>query len=218
MQFFVKRCQSSPSDPVAPGTARFGRELGVSMTVRAGTEFTREETELIDLLHTTIDSFFTILSEKQQSIDPFLEHKEAWLEIDPTRFTQVLTNLISNTSKYSPNGSQLIVRSAIDGDSWTVCVEDNGRGIAQEDQAKLFNLFYRTPDALDSATSGTGIGLFISKQIVDLHGGQNDLRSVLGEGTTVTLSVPSVRITPMTSLPGKPEDFSNTLDQLDEAV
>lgn len=177
----------------------------------------RQETELCGLLHSSVDGFQTILGEKQQSISLNIEHADAWVDIDPMRVAQVISNLISNASKYSADGSVMTVKSSIDGDDWVVSVEDHGHGIDEEHYEQLFTLFYRTPEAQASATQGTGIGLFISKQIIDMHCGQIGLQSKVGKGTTVTVRLPGIRTAPMDAT-GEPVNFSNAFNELDQAV
>lgn len=175
-----------------------------------------EEIEVSNLVDATVDGFLTILADKQQTISLKTEHEAIWLDIDSSRVAQVITNLVNNASKYSPGGSEITVSSALDGNDWVLSVTDTGPGIASEHQGQLFTLFYRTPDAYESATPGTGIGLYLSKQIVELHGGTVQLHSTVGKGTTVTFRVPGVRTGPS----GETADihtFSNSFERLEEA-
>ena len=81
----------------------------------------------------------------------------------------------------------------------------------------MFTLFYRTPAALESSIPGTGIGLYVSKQIIELHKGQISLESASGRGTTVTARLKGVRNEPSkSSMP--PAGFANTLETIDDAV
>ncbi len=176
-----------------------------------------EEAETTALLRNVVDGFLTILDEKGQQASLVLEHPEAWLKADQTRIAQVLTNLISNASKYSPRNSSIGVTSRLSKDEWVVSVADEGHGISKEDQQGLFTMFYRTPGAQNSSVAGTGIGLFVSKQIVELHGGQIKLESSVGQGTTVTFRLPGVTRQPGSQPIAKPA-FSNKFDEIDDAV
>ncbi len=175
-----------------------------------------EETGMKELLRSTLEGMETVIGDRNQSLTHVVDHPELWLEIDPVRMTQVICNLVNNASKYSPGGSTVTVTSMQDGDQWVMTVEDEGMGISETHQDQLFALFYRTPDAHHSAVPGTGIGLYISKQIVDLHGGKIELRSAEGRGTTVTVRIPGVRSAPIESKPRR-TGFANTLEALDEA-
>ena len=109
------------------------------------------------------------------------------------------------------------VESYREGDSIVVTVSDEGPGILEEDQKQLFTLFYRTPGALDSSVPGTGIGLYVSKQIVGLHGGKISLSSVPGEGTSVSVRLFGAR-REQSEDSGLGRQFWNALQDLDEAV
>lgn len=177
----------------------------------------REMTELRDLIQSTVDGLLTILRDRQQIVSLNLDHTEVWMDLDQTRIAQVLTNLISNASKYSPEGSTVAVTSTLDGDDWVLKVQDQGHGIPVEQQEQLFTLFYRTPDARASATPGTGIGLYVSKQIIDMHEGHIGLNSSPGEGTTVTVRLSGL-IESRFGLADEPQAFGNAFDALDKAV
>jgi signal transduction histidine kinase len=114
---------------------------------------------------------------------------------DPTRLAQMLDNLVSNAIKFTPSGGSVTITTATrDGDT-VLEVVDSGVGIAPVDQTQLFDRFFRTPDAAARATPGTGLGLTITKAIVDAHGGSIDVTSAVGRGTTFTVRLPLVRQT-----------------------
>jgi PAS domain S-box-containing protein len=108
---------------------------------------------------------------------------------DPARLAQVLTNLVGNAVKYSPKGGTIRVRAQPTSDHVELSVQDEGIGISPEQQVHLFEKFYRA-DASNTAIGGTGLGLNISKQIVELHGGQIWVKSEYGVGTTFFFTLP----------------------------
>ncbi len=110
-------------------------------------------------------------------------------EADEMRLTQVLENLLSNAVKYSPGGGQVRVTLAVVGEGVRVAVSDRGRGMTSEQLARAFDKFYRS-DTADTAPSGTGLGLFIAKSIIEAHGGSLSAESRLGEGTTICFILP----------------------------
>ena len=115
-----------------------------------------------------------------------------WLEahIDAARISQVLDNLVSNAIKYSPDGGDVMV-SLRSEDGHMVCsVSDTGMGMSQQDQEEVFAKFFRSAAVRNSAIPGVGLGLSISKAIVEAHGGRVSLRSEVGKGTTFTFAVP----------------------------
>jgi two-component system, OmpR family, phosphate regulon sensor histidine kinase PhoR len=106
------------------------------------------------------------------------------------RLRQVLDNLLSNAIKYSPADSTVFVVGARTGDSAQVQVIDHGHGMSPEGVRRVFEKFYRGPTARMSTTPGLGIGLALSKAIVEQHGGTLSCHSSLGEGTVFTLTLP----------------------------
>ncbi|HET7036104.1 MAG TPA: GAF domain-containing sensor histidine kinase, partial [Thermomicrobiaceae bacterium] len=112
---------------------------------------------------------------------------------DPARLDQVLTNLISNALKYSPNGGEVLVRVRPRGTGAEVSVRDQGLGIAPEQQPRLFQPFARLPAAIlrdGEGVSGSGLGLYICRQIVERHGGTIVVESAPGVGSTFTVRLP----------------------------
>ncbi len=104
------------------------------------------------------------------------------------RVLQILVNLIGNAVRYSPEGSQVWVRGEIVGDSVTITVADQGRGIAPEDQARIFDKFERL-GRRDSG--GSGLGLYISRRLARAMGGDIVIDSAPGQGARFTLSLPA---------------------------
>jgi signal transduction histidine kinase len=107
---------------------------------------------------------------------------------DSTRLAQVFDNLFTNASKYAP-GSKVFLAVSIEQQSAVIAISDNGPGIAGEHLSQLFKRFYRLPSN-DSNIRGTGLGLFICRQIVRAHGGSIWAESELGEGTTFYVKLP----------------------------
>ena len=110
--------------------------------------------------------------------------------VDSARISQVLDNLVSNAIKYSPGGGEVVVSLARE-DGHVACrVTDTGMGMTPEDSSEVFAKFFRTSSVRRTAIPGVGLGLPISKAIVEAHGGTIDVDSTLGEGTTFTFRVP----------------------------
>lgn len=109
---------------------------------------------------------------------------------DGQRVEQVLANLLSNALRHAPSGGAITVRVWAEADWVGFSVEDTGSGIAPEDLPHLFDRFYRVDKARSRADGGTGLGLSIAKQLVEAHGGEITVRSVVGEGSTFTVRLP----------------------------
>jgi signal transduction histidine kinase len=109
---------------------------------------------------------------------------------DPGQLDQVMTNLLSNAVKYTPAGGRVEVAATAEPEWAVVQVADTGIGIPERDQKDLFTRFKRASNATASRIPGTGLGLVIVKMIVVNHGGEVELESTEGTGTTVTVRLP----------------------------
>lgn len=112
--------------------------------------------------------------------------------VDPRLLRQIVTNLISNAIKYSPQGSEIQVLLEPHNGQVVITVRDQGIGIPETDRSRLFAAFQRASNV--GSITGTGLGLAIVKQSVDLHGGSIQLESEVGNGTTVRVELPARRI------------------------
>ncbi len=109
---------------------------------------------------------------------------------DRLRVSQILGNLVSNAYKYSPEGTSVTVRVVEEGEYVHIDVADQGMGIPQEEQAQLFEKFFRSKEVINRGINGTGLGLFVVKHLVTAHGGRIWLTSEVGKGTTVSFTLP----------------------------
>lgn len=117
------------------------------------------------------------------------------LYADERKLKQVLINLLSNAVKFTPPGGSVEVRSDIEPDgAYTISVVDSGVGIAPEDIDKALAPFGQIDSGLDRKYEGTGLGLPLTKSLVEAHGGTLTLESSLGVGTTIKVRFPGDRI------------------------
>ncbi len=143
-----------------------------------------------------------VIASAREVCDPLLERKSISLEFndewpsgekvngDGHRIEQVLTNLIGNAVKFSPEQSVIRFKSTKSEGGWHVEVHDQGIGIAESDLPDTFERFYRADTARDAQIQGSGLGLYICKAIVEGHGGSIGLTSQIGKGTKVWFSIP----------------------------
>jgi len=118
------------------------------------------------------------------------------LRADPIRLAQMMDNLVSNAIKFTPVDGHVTVSTTVRGGEAVFEVADSGIGVATVDQAQLFDRFFRTRAAVARATPGTGLGLTITKAIVDAHGGSIDVTSAVGVGTTFRVRLPLSHASP----------------------
>ncbi len=111
---------------------------------------------------------------------------------DQVRMEQVLSNLLSNAIKYSPNGGPIQLRLVSDNDNTILSIQDNGIGIPQEQQVYIFGRFARAENARMHGIKGTGLGLYLCRELIEQQSGRIWFESVEGQGTTFYLSLPSI--------------------------
>jgi signal transduction histidine kinase len=145
-----------------------------------------QRADIVELTDSAIEGIRMLLSDHGLKVDMPVDAIDA--QVDPDRFQIVVRNLLSNAAKYSPPGTDIEVNVRRNGDKAMVSVSDQGVGISPEDQAHLFTRFSRieTP----SAIKGTGLGLWLSREIARMHDGDLEVASQPGEGSTFTFSVP----------------------------
>ena len=112
------------------------------------------------------------------------------VEVDPTNLRRVLVNLIENAVKYSPEGGPVVLRVDAENGRLRVHVSDQGLGIARADQERIFEKFYRADPQLARGVGGTGLGLYISRELVQRMGGEIEVDSEPGRGSTFTVELP----------------------------
>lgn len=109
---------------------------------------------------------------------------------DQDRIGQVLTNLLANAIRYSPEPGNILVRLSEEENSVTLAVQDFGIGIPREHQAKIFERYYRVEGITENTFPGLGMGLYISNEIIQQHGGWMWVDSATGKGSTFSFSLP----------------------------
>ncbi|MCL4542992.1 MAG: ATP-binding protein [Chloroflexi bacterium] len=145
---------------------------------------------LVPLLEQLVAAFRPQIMAKQQRIVLDLSDRLPPIVADASRLTQVFTNLISNAHKYTPTSGQITLRAWQENGRVLVSVADSGIGMSEEEQAQLFTKFFRARNRMAQNEGGTGLGLVISRQLVELHGGQITVTSAPGQGSTFTVSLP----------------------------
>jgi signal transduction histidine kinase len=114
---------------------------------------------------------------------------------DRDRLEQVLGNLLENAVKYSPDGSEVSVRVREEADRVVTAIADRGIGIPTDELSQVFERFHRGRQVSSTNYGGLGLGLYISKQIVERHGGTIWVESREGQGTTFFFSLPATMVT-----------------------
>jgi len=152
-----------------------------------------------DVVEEVIRSTSRQLEEKKQEILVQVSDALPHVWADHTRVSQVLTNLVSNANKYTPEEGTIILGAEVSPNKWDpegaakvvhIWVKDDGIGISKEDQQKIFSKFFRSDDQKAREAPGTGLGLNITKSLVEMQGGKIWFESEFRKGTTFHFTVP----------------------------
>jgi len=146
------------------------------------------------VLTEAVENIRNLAGQKEVVVNLKVDPSTGTIEADPMRVGQVATNLLGNAIKFSPEKSHIDVFASGDESQITVSVKDYGRGISQRDLARLFQRFAQLDSSTTRKAGGTGLGLVISKGIVEQHGGKIWVESAIGEGSTFSFSLPRKKV------------------------
>ena len=135
--------------------------------------------------------FARICQAKHQRFDLEVADDLPSILCDRLRLTQVVINLLANANRFTPEGGTIALRARADGANLQIAVEDSGVGISADDQQAIFDAFVQVDRRSGPGPQGTGLGLYIAKRIVTLHGGSITVTSSVGRGSTFTVTVPA---------------------------
>lgn len=162
----------------------------LSATASAALKVHPKRTDLASLVESSLSS---ARAEADRSGVRLAAHipSPLWAYADPLRIGQALDNLVSNAIKYSPDGGVVDISAGAGGDWVELSVRDTGMGMSTDDAARVFRRYYRTDSAREAAIPGAGLGLSITKMIVERHGGKVACTSDRGKGSTFTVTLPA---------------------------
>jgi len=155
-------------------------------------KWTRVEISLKDVLKGTISKLEILAREKNQVIIYDIDENLPMISGDKDGIEQVILNVLSNAIKYTDSHGQIRVSANLVHDKIKLIVKDNGIGIPEEDQARIFERFYRVEKGRSRDLGGTGLGLSIAKEIIEAHEGSINLWSKQGEGTKIEITLQSL--------------------------
>ncbi len=154
-----------------------------------------QDVQMRDVINEVLESVRTQIENKRLNLMVDIDDDLPELRADYNRIVQIVTNLVSNAYKYTPEGGDIaVIAKPYNGDiqGISVTIKDTGYGISEEDQSKLFTTFFRSSDQNVRNEPGTGLGLSITKKMIESHGGELMLESELGKGSAFTFTLPLV--------------------------
>lgn len=166
--------------------------LDISKVEAGRMELKKRMVDITLLVEEVLTSFRGQTEKKHITLETRLTRKVSDVFIDPDRISQVLTNLISNSIKFTPGKGHITVSIADRAKKVEISVEDTGLGISPENISRLFDRFSQFNRVYGPGEKGTGLGLAISKEIIEMHGGRIWVESELGRGSTFIFSLPKL--------------------------
>ncbi len=148
---------------------------------------------IADVIRQAVAMLLSTAQAKGIGLEAGLDIRIPFVYADPNRVLQVLTNLIENAVKFTPPDGSVMVKARLmeaDPDFVYISVTDTGRGIDREAKAMIFERLYQDPNSIDDSRKGLGLGLYIAKELVQLHGGRLWVESKLSHGSTFTFTLP----------------------------
>jgi PAS domain S-box-containing protein len=179
--------------------------------IEAGIDLDMEPSPVTPIINEIIHSYLPQAKEKSIQLSTQLDKELPLVMANTARLRQVMSNLVGNAIKYTPNNGQVSVRAFKQDTEIRIQVIDTGIGIPAADQPHVFEKFYRVRGDHVSSIKGTGLGLALSKGIVEKHRGRIWLESVFGEGSTFTVALPAYTDLAFQDLPLSSFNHSNVL-------
>ena len=165
--------------------------LDVSRISRNKLELRMEVTELAGIVASAIETSRPLLHAAGQELTVSLPETPVFVNADPVRISQVLSNLLNNAAKYSERGGQIQLAAKLDSDDVVVSICDSGIGIPPEELPNIFDIFVQVDRSLERSQGGLGVGLTLVQQLVRMHNGSVEARSGgLGKGSEFIVRLP----------------------------
>ncbi|MFO1431875.1 MAG: ATP-binding protein [Candidatus Competibacteraceae bacterium] len=167
--------------------------LDISRIIRGKIMLQKAPVELAIIVNQAVESVHSLIESQQHRLEVSLPTLPVRLEGDSVRLTQILSNLLNNAAKYTPQGGHIQLEAEVEGNTLVLRVRDNGAGIPDTLLPYVFDLFTQAERTLDRSQGGLGIGLTLVRHLVELHGGRIEAKSAgSGQGAEFTVYLPGV--------------------------
>lgn len=153
----------------------------------------KKEKVLVDrYLKEIIEDFKLSVNGRQVLINTKIEFRNAYLNIDKFLFTTALLNILDNAVKYGQENVEIKIKTELKKETYQISIQDNGIGISEKEQEKIFEKFYRVTTGNVHDVKGLGLGLYYTNQVVKAHEGEINIKSNLDKGTIFTITIPII--------------------------
>ena len=149
-----------------------------------------DEYDMVEYLRNVIFAFKPLLDKKLIDCNLTADREKLMVWFDMQKMDKVLYNLLSNATKYTQEGGEINVTAKADNKQCFIEIKDNGIGIPREQQKNVFKNYFRATNAINTAESGSGVGLILVKQLIEIHKGLISFESRPNEGTSLTIRIP----------------------------
>ena len=165
--------------------------LDVSRVMPGVIQLRKEPSDLWNIVDNALEVTRSLIDTRRQQLNIDLPTEQLVLNVDPVRVEQIVTNLLSNAAKYTPEGGRIDLSVEREDGQALIRVRDTGIGLAPEHIDEIFDLFMQVDKSLERGLGGLGIGLTMVKSLTELHGGTVEARSGgLGQGSEFTVRLP----------------------------
>ncbi|MDB5758578.1 MAG: hybrid sensor histidine kinase/response regulator [Burkholderia sp.] len=172
--------------------------LDIARINRGKVDLQKVRVELRTVVASAVETSLPAIEARRHELNLHIPDQSLALTIDPTRISQVISNLLTNAAKYTPAGGRIDVTARRDGDDVVLSVSDTGMGIPPESIGTIFEMFTQVGNNLERTQGGLGIGLALARRLVELHAGTIAASSPgLGQGTTFDVRLPLAAIEPL---------------------
>ena len=165
--------------------------LDVSRITSDKLELRKERVNLAEVVNLAVESSHPLIDQHHHKLSILLPGEPIYLNADKIRLAQVIMNLLSNAAKYTPEGGRITLSAEHNGEEVAVRVTDNGVGIASDQLSQIFDMFYQANRSYEQLHGGLGIGLTLTRRLVEMHGGQVEAHSAgIDQGSEFVVRLP----------------------------
>lgn len=154
-------------------------------------QFIKSDADIIEVVKDVIEEQKSLATQKKQNL-LVTQNPEGpiIINIDKDKIRQVIVNLVNNAIKYTKDGGKISVHTELLDGNVRINISDSGIGIPKEQQSRIFEKFFRSDNAVSIQAQGSGLGLYVAKEVVEKHGGRIEFQSEVDKGTTFTVILP----------------------------